>query len=106
MSGSQPTTTNLVKHQATAERGMVATKDKLATGAGVEMLEAGGNAIDAAVAACLAIGVVEPASSGIGGGGYLVYQVGQQGGVIGCEPERRLPAHPSRPAPHDRTTFG
>ena len=83
MSGTQPTITRLVKQQATAERGMVATKDKLATQAGVTMLEAGGNAIDAAVAACLAIGVVEPASNSIGGGGYLVYQVGQQGGVIG-----------------------
>lgn len=73
---------------------MVATKDKLATQAGVTMLEAGGNAIDAAVAACLAIGVVEPASNSIGGGGYLVYQVGQQGGVIGFPMRGPLAAKP------------
>ena len=69
MTQLQPTRTNLVKEEATASGGMVATKDKLATEAGVAMLEAGGNAVDAAVAACLAVGVVEPASSGIGGVG-------------------------------------
>ena len=64
---TQPTQTRLLKEEAHAQRGMVATKDRLATQAGLEMLEAGGNAIDAAAAACFAIGVVEPGSSGIGG---------------------------------------
>ena len=78
-----PTRTTIAKTEARAGNGMVATKDVHATRAGVSMLESGGNAVDAAVAACFAIGVVEPGSSGIGGGGYLVYQVGDQGGVIG-----------------------
>ena len=83
MTQTVPTQTRLTKEEAVSQGGMVATKDRHATLAGVEILEAGGNAIDAAVAACLAVGVVEPASSGIGGGGYLVYHVDGRGGVVG-----------------------
>ena len=89
-----PTLTTLAKTEARAPHGMVATKDVHATRAGVQMLEMGGNAVDAAVAACFAIGVVEPASSGIGGGGYLVYQVGDKGGVVGFPMKGPLAARP------------
>ncbi len=91
---NSPTITRVVKEEARADSAMVAAKDIEATRAGLAMLEAGGNAIDAAVAACLAVGVVEPASSGIGGGGYLVYQVGEQGGVIGFPMKGPLAAKP------------
>ena len=90
----QPTLTRVVKQEAQAPNGMVATKDYEATQAGLQALNTGGNAVDAAVAACFAIGVVEPASSGIGGGGYLVYQVGEQGGVIGFPMKAPLAATP------------
>ena len=51
--------------------GIVSTQHYLASEVGVEVLRSGGNAVDAAIATGLAIGVVEPWSSGIGGGGYM-----------------------------------
>ena len=87
-------TTDFIKTEAVSKNGMVSTKDRLSTEAGLQMLKLGGNAIDAGVAACLAVGVVEPESSGIGGGGYMVFQVGEQGGVIGFPMKGPAGAHP------------
>ncbi|WP_419816640.1 gamma-glutamyltransferase [Glacieibacterium sp.] len=53
---------------------MVSTADRRATEAGLAMLRQGGNSMDAIAATLLALTVVEPQSSGIGGGGFLVYQ--------------------------------
>ena len=53
--------------------GAVATVDADATRVGLEVLRMGGNAVDAAVAAAATLGVTEPFSAGIGGGGFFVF---------------------------------
>ncbi|NQZ47518.1 MAG: gamma-glutamyltransferase, partial [Erythrobacter sp.] len=60
------------------ERGAVSAADPRATAAGEAILAQGGSATDAAIAVMLALTVVEPQSSGIGGGGFLVHH-GQDG---------------------------
>ena len=69
--------------QATAvgTGGAVSTVDPEASAAALKVLKSGGNAVDAAVAAAATLGVTEPYSSGIGGGGYFVYYNAESGKV-------------------------
>jgi gamma-glutamyltranspeptidase / glutathione hydrolase len=74
---------NLLVRQTEAERmaqdTMVSAAHPLAVEAGLEVLRAGGSAIDAAVAVQMVLGFIEPPETGIGGGGFLLYRSGSTG---------------------------
>ena len=69
----EDTTALAERVSVTADEFMVASAHPLATQAGYAVLEAGGTAADAAVAVQVMLGLVEPQSSGLGGGAFLVY---------------------------------
>ena len=71
--------------------GAAASVETLATQAAIDTLKAGGNAIDAAVAAAGVLGVTEPFSCGIGGGGFMVIRT-KHGKVITIDGRETAPA--------------
>jgi len=81
-----------------AERQMVVAANPLASRAGLAVLEQGGNALDAAIAVQGVLNLVEPQSSGLGGGGFLVYYNAEQKRVITYDGRETAPmaAKPDR----------
>lgn len=79
----------------TSRRGMVATVQPLATDAGVAALEAGGNAVDAAVAAALTLGVVDSHNSGVGGGCFVLIR-SADGEITAIDGREMAPARATR----------
>lgn len=102
-----------------AEHGMAATSHPLSSLAAVDVLRAGGNAMDAAVAACAVQCVVEPASTGIGGDCFALYAPRGGADIVGYNGSGRAPAAANpdwfrengitklqRPSPHTVTVPG
>ena len=91
---------------ATGTGGAAASVDPLATNAAIDVLRRGGNAFDAAVAAASVLGVVEPYSCGIGGGGFMTLRDGRTGKITTLDSRETAPAddeaglvlHQRRPA--------
>ena len=76
---------------ATGKIGVVSTSKVEASRIGAEILRKGGNAIDAAVAAGFALGVVEPNSSGLGGGGFMLIRIAKTGETVFIDFRERAP---------------
>jgi gamma-glutamyltranspeptidase/glutathione hydrolase len=86
-----PATTSTAARTAVGTNGMVSAAHPLATRAGVEVLEDGGNAFDAAVAVGAALNVVEPMMSGVGGYGATVVYDAEKGETRFLETGSRTP---------------
>ncbi len=78
--------------EAVGYGGAVSSVDRDATNVGIEVLRRGGNATDAAVAVAAALGVTEPYSGGIGGGGYFVHYDAETGDVSTLDGRETAPA--------------
>jgi len=81
-----PATGLVVPHAA------VASDHPLASAAGVTILKAGGNAMDAACATALALGVLHPESSGMGGGAFMLVYIAKDRKVYALDARERAPA--------------
>jgi gamma-glutamyltranspeptidase/glutathione hydrolase len=77
------------------EKFAVAAANPLATDAGYQVLKAGGSAVDAAIAVQLVLGLVEPQSSGIGGGAFLLHAAGTK--VEAYDGRETAPQRPPKP---------
>lgn len=75
-----------------AAKGMVAAANPLAVEAGLRVLRDGGSAVDAAVAIQAVLGLVEPQSSGLGGGSFLVFYDAKTGRVTAYDGREKAPA--------------
>ena len=77
---------------ATGTGGAAASVDPLATQAAIDVLRRGGNAFDAAIAAASVLGVVEPYSCGLGGGGFMTLRDGRTGRITTVDSRETAPA--------------
>jgi len=86
----------LTAYANTPPQAAIATAHPLATAAGQEILQAGGNAFDAAVAITATLGVVEPYGSGLGGGGFWLLHRQSDGHQVVIDGREKAPAKATR----------
>src|SRR3954468_14783423 len=79
-----------------AKHGMVTSQEKRATHVGVDILKAGGNAVDAAVAAGFALAVTHPQAGNIGGGGFMLVHLTARNETIAIDYRETAPAAMTR----------
>src|SRR6185503_15053123 len=88
----EPASGRAAKQTVLARRDMVVAANPIAAEAGRDMLRRGGSALDAAIATQLVLNLVEPQSSGIGGGAFLVYWSAAEGRVTTFDGRETAPA--------------
>jgi len=88
----EPETAIVPKRAALGKRFMVVAANPAATRAGVEVIGRGGNALDAAIAVQMVLNLVEPQSSGLGGGGFLLYYSSRENRLAAFDGRETAPA--------------
>src|SRR4051812_12893210 len=92
-----PIITNMARAlPVVARNGMVAAQEKIAAHAGVEVLRAGGNAVDAAVAVGFALAVTHPQAGNIGGGGFMLVHLAARNETVAIDYRETAPAAMTR----------
>jgi gamma-glutamyltranspeptidase/glutathione hydrolase len=92
-----PIITNMARAlPVVARNGMVVAQEKLATNVGVEILRAGGNAVDAAVAVGFTLAVTHPQAGNLGGGGFMLVHLAARNKTIAIDYRETAPAAMTR----------
>lgn len=103
-SGASPVPAPALTPEVTGRGGAAASVDARATAAAIEILQSGGNAVDAAVAAAGVLGVTDPYSCGIGGGGFMLIYLADEKRVVSVEHREAAPKGLHRGLYYEGTT--
>jgi len=85
-----------INHPVLSKKGMVSAQDKIAAQVGADILARGGNAVDAAVATGFALAVTHPQAGNLGGGGFMLVYLAEEGKTIAIDFREMAPALASR----------
>ena len=85
-----------ISHPVIGSKGMVVSQREIASRVGADILSKGGNAVDAAVATSFALAVVLPRAGNLGGGGFMLIHLEQEGKTVAIDYRERAPLSASR----------